>query len=506
MASTLLEQTRAGHDDCERLERLVAKELKQEAKTHKEKLLQSHRVRRMLDTMQQRSKRLVEIYDDRDYSRREDIASLRGENVFSNFYDRLKELRDYHRRHGAGGLDLTEAAAEAEAEAASLRADPDIDFSGEEGFGRFLDLIELHQAYMNSKFGQQVDYLTYLRSVTKFSELPPHHRCGKVYKEYLAQLLAYLISFYERTQPLGSLEKAFAKLDEDFAERWERGEVLGWTVMGTSTTALPAPGSLDLDAFSSPEELLALGPDRLKLALQALGLKCGGTPQQRAERLFATKGKSPDQIDKRLFAKGVLPVEAGGDLDAVRGNPNAREAALLEARVMKVLELLPGVLRETIARTEKRQAQTYEELLAEQEEAEAEVAEQDSDDDEPIYNPLKIELGPDGKPIPYWLWKLHGLNREFQCEICGGASYKGRRAFERHFREAAHQAGMNALGIPNSKHFFEVVKIAEAQSLWEELQSRNKGGFKADDEEFEDAAGNVYNKKTYEDLKRQGLL
>lgn len=45
---------------------------------------------------------------------------------------------------------------------------------------------------------------------------------------------------------------------------------------------------------------------------------------------------------------------------------------------------------------------------------------EDSDEeDEFIYNPLKLPLGWDGKPIPYWLYKLHGLNLEFKCEICG---------------------------------------------------------------------------------------
>lgn len=50
--------------------------------------------------------------------------------------------------------------------------------------------------------------------------------------------------------------------------------------------------------------------------------------------------------------------------------PQARlETALLEARVRKMLELLSGPLAETRARIEKRQAQTYEELKAEHEEA-----------------------------------------------------------------------------------------------------------------------------------------
>lgn len=39
------------------------------------------------------------------------------------------------------------------------------------------------------------------------------------------------------------------------------------------------------------------------------------------------------------------------------------------------------------------------------------------------------------------------------------------------------------------------------------MQEREKGGFKAEtEEEFEDNDGNVYNKKTYEDLRRQGLI
>jgi hypothetical protein len=51
-----------------------------------------------------------------------------------------------------------------------------------------------------------------------------------------------------------------------------------------------------------------------------------------------------------------------------------------------------------------------------------------------IYNPLNLPLGYDGKPIPYWLYKLHGLGIEYKCEICGNYSYWGRRAFDRHFQ------------------------------------------------------------------------
>ncbi len=44
----------------------------------------------------------------------------------------------------------------------------------------------------------------------------------------------------------------------------------------------------------------------------------------------------------------------------------------------------------------------------------------------------------------------------------------------------------------------QVTKIEDAQKLWSEMQLKQRGGFKAEtEEEFEDAAGNVYNKRTY---------
>lgn len=44
--------------------------------------------------------------------------------------------------------------------------------------------------------------------------------------------------------------------------------------------------------------------------------------------------------------------------------------------------------------------------------------------------------------------------------------------------------------------------------VWEKLKSKNNSQqFKSDTmEEYEDNEGNVFNKKTYQDLKKQGLL
>ena len=60
--------------------------------------------------------------------------------------------------------------------------------------------------------------------------------------------------------------------------------------------------------------------------------------------------------------------------------------------------------------------------------------------------------------------------QEFECEICGDQTYRGRREFERHFKEWRHQNGMRALGIPNNKNFYEITKIQEALELWQNIQ------------------------------------
>jgi len=93
----------------------------------------------------------------------------------------------------------------------------------------------------------------------------------------------------------------------------------------------------------------------------------------------------------------------------------------------------------------------------------------DEDEDGLKYNPKNLPMGWDGKPIPYWLYKLHGLNKEFKCEICGGASYWGRRAFEKHFQEWRHAYGMKCLRIPNSAHFREVTEIEHALKLHKKI-------------------------------------
>ncbi|ELK10643.1 replication stress response regulator SDE2 [Pteropus alecto] len=64
-----------------------------------------------------------------------------------------------------------------------------------------------------------------------------------------------------------------------------------------------AQESVDLLAFSSVADVESLGLEKLKCELMARGLKCGGTLQERAARLFSVRGLAREQIDPALFAK-----------------------------------------------------------------------------------------------------------------------------------------------------------------------------------------------------------
>ena len=67
---------------------------------------------------------------------------------------------------------------------------------------------------------------------------------------------------------------------------------------------------------------------------------------------------------------------------------------------------------------------------------------------------------------------------------------------------------MKCLKIPNTVHFKDVTEIEHALRLHKKiLQDNFETTFKPDfQEEFEDDEGNLYNRRQYIDLKRQGMI
>ena len=525
MASTVLEQTRALHEDIEILEKTMYGELGDASATklkRADEVARDQVVATVLGAHTSKCVELTALYEDTDGARRDEINAMSGTGVFTAFYDQLKGIREYHRKFPR---EPAMESYETELLGALLtRDDPTLAFSGEEAEGKYVDMHGCHEMYLNLKGADHLDYAAYLQRCSELAAIDKSVASTTQYRSYVNAMCAYFIDYLKRTQPLMPLAELLAKAEHDFAARWDAGEITRW--QGASTAAEAATTvEVDIEAAGSAEEFEALGLETLKGLLTQRGLKCGGSLKDRAARLYMLKGKTLADIPKKH--RDLVKVSDAAAADAANGDANGsgeaaaagagrsganRGVALLEEKATRLGELLAEVLEETASMVEKKQSRTYEELerdLQLQEENDMEV-ELDDDEvaDKPIYNPLNLPLGWDGKPIPYWLYKLHGLNIEYKCEICGNYSYWGPRAFERHFQEWRHAHGMRCLGIPNTKEFHGITLIEDAYTLWAKRKAeRGVADWNPElDEEFEDRQGNVMNRKTYTDLARQGLL
>uniref|UniRef100_A0A8C5LVU5 Splicing factor 3a subunit 3 n=1 Tax=Leptobrachium leishanense TaxID=445787 RepID=A0A8C5LVU5_9ANUR len=463
---TILEQQRRYHEEKERLMDVMSKEMMAKKSTLREQINSDHRARAMQDRYMDVSANLRDLYEDKDGLRKEELNAISGPNEFGEFYNRLKLIKEFHRKHpneicvpmSVEFEELLKSRENPSEEAQNL-----VEFTDEEGYGRYLDLHDCYLKYINLKSLEKLDYITYLSSFDQLFDIPKERKNAE-YKRYLEGLLEYLQDYTDRVKPLLDQNELFGKIQIDFEKKWDSGTFPGWP-KETSSALTHAGAHLDLSAFSSWEELASLGLDRLKSALMALGLKCGGDTEKN------------------------------------------KDIAFLEAQVYEYVEVLGEQRHLTHENVQRKQARTGEEREEEEEEQISE-SESDDEDNEIIYNPKNLPLGWDGKPIPYWLYKLHGLNINYNCEICGNYTYRGPKAFQRHFAEWRHAHGMRCLGIPNTAHFANVTQIEDAVSLWSKLklQKASERWQPDTEEEYEDSSGNVVNKKTYEDLKRQGLL
>jgi splicing factor 3A subunit 3 len=521
MSSTLLEKARGALEEIEALESLAVETMSGKVSGAKASMERDGVLSNVVDGMAKSAEALTLLYADRDGAYREEVGRMRGVGVFTNFYGALKETREYYARFARNAA--FGAAAGGARSAVEAAKTVETQFSGEEMWGKYLDLGRLHRQFCNvpgAPGGIALEYVAYLRMLASvpFGEhlaiaeggdaaVSAKRRSHGGYVRYVRDVDAYLADFWKRTQPLVDLEPLLKPALDAFHVAWD----------ASRTDALEGD-ELDLGPYGAAAELEALGLDRLKRALAARGLKVGGDAEARAARLFAVKGLAPEDVDPKL--RQGRKRARGGDGAAGPDRTSKKYAvALGEARVRCLLaQHLETVLDATLRRAERKLTRTTDEIRQELRDEEfgvetAAVEEEEEEDEEqaidaPIYNPKNLPLGWDGRPIPYWLYKLHGLDVSYVCEICGNQTYWGRRAFDQHFNEWRHSHGMRCLRIPNTKHFHGVVKMDDAVALWEQLQEKQDAeAFKPErDEEYEDSDGNVLNRATYEDLARQGLL
>ncbi len=90
-----------------------------------------------------------------------------------------------------------------------------------------------------------------------------------------------------------------------------------------ASLAVPSAGLGDaqLAAVATAADLEVYGPDVLKAALTARGLKSGGTLADRAERLLSVRGLTPAQYPKKLLCKPVAGAATTGGAGEVAAVP-----------------------------------------------------------------------------------------------------------------------------------------------------------------------------------------
>mmetsp|Transcript_4861 Transcript_4861/g.11007 ORF Transcript_4861/g.11007 Transcript_4861/m.11007 type:complete len:530 (+) Transcript_4861:71-1660(+) len=529
MSFSVLEQLRSSHEDIENIEKSMSLVLMDKHKNSKLAVSCEHALKYLIEASQMKSKVAVDIYQDKDGMRTDDINALAGQrgdkkqgDVWTSFYDKVKEVKDYHRRFSVNqGLPELQTAEWFYQRA--FEADrTDALFSGEEDVGKRVDMHEHFVKYVNLKkiathrrnqfrdstFARmkkrtpdlelddpvveqtvtreyhEMDYIVWLKTFDQFHEV--HRYCKyreKAYSDYLDSLTSYMRGFLLRTQPLVGIEKLEAQFEKEFEERWADRSIPGW------------------QEPTHKDRLFCLPSNRLFNNEAVMKSHQSG---KHYKRKVEEMQKLTFEEQKKLIADAET---------------EDKRLARLESFAAKWHDLLSDTITESIQHLQKKQSQTAEEMEMDKDDSDDDDMLDDGvdvgsdfggDDDEerPIYNPLNLPLGWDGKPIPFWLYKLHGLGIEYKCEICGNYSYWGRRAFERHFQEWRHAFGMRCLKIPNTAHFKEITKIEDAITLYEKLKrDADEQTFRPDqDVECEDIQGNVMSQRAFEDLRRQGLV
>ncbi|CBY01635.1 hypothetical protein LEMA_P004220.1 [Plenodomus lingam JN3] len=419
-----------------------------------------------------------------------------------SFMKEISSIKGFHARYPNEPVENLEKAYKRRSPEDHAHSIATIDsmFTGEEGFGRFFDLTTLHEQYLNLPVHQHSRRLTYLQYLDVFDAFSPpkcnirrDQKKSEAYFQYLKALQDYLESFMRRTKPLENLDKLFDSFDKEFEELWEKEQVPGWEKDASS--AAPADGGA-----------------------QGEGIWCSA-----CKKGFSKETVYEGHLSGKKHKKAVEQSQDGAKEGAngqVNGSSDIqrfkeRAVAEREFRIKKLAAAMQTERADTKANVERKQGMTererqqeLEQLYSEKPETGGKEDDGDSDGEEKIYNPLKLPLAWDGKPIPFWLYKLHGLGVEFPCEICGNFVYMGRRAFDKHFNEPRHIHGLKCLGITNTTLFREITSIQEAEALWRKIQ-RDKKKEKTMAEnvvEMEDSEGNVMPEKVYMDLAAAGML
>ena len=530
MSNTILEQIRHKYEEIEQYEKAISKSLTYRDNNPNESIVSETIIKRCQDKIQQNSRDIIDLFEDKNENFKQEKLIMTGNvdymnsnlcllkptnlnknnnyysnllmkkrkaDIWVNFYDKIKEIKMLNK----SGNDINHSTT-SDKIFNNLISEINLKtlFSNEENFGKCLDLHELYHEYINipnifnnnsnkemknnnniltNKTMDNIikfDYLNYLKNIDNFKNIPLKVKKTDEYIKYIKHLAQYLKTFFVKIHPLVNFNEIQDIIDSKFEADQEH----------------LANKSIELNEEEKDNKELFC-----KICNKYFA----------KETLMDAHMKSKKHLKKVNLSKNNNNINSINIQEKNKSDEDIiRDINYYEYQIIRYKDILQNIIDNTINQIHKKQTMTREELELDRLN-EINNKKSEKEDKKKIFNPKNIPMDWDGKPLPYWLYKVHGLGVEHKCEICGGASYWGRRAFEHHFQEWRHAYGMKCLRLPNTLQFKNITRIEDALKLHHKLiEDKNKTEFNPDiEEQYEDENGNVYNKKMMMDLKKQGL-
>ena len=525
MSNTILEQIRHKYEEIEQYEKAISKSLTYRDNNPNESIVSETIIKRCQDKIQQNSRDIIDLFEDKSENFKQEKLIMTGNtdymnsklcllkptninnsnnfysnllmkkrkaDIWVNFYDKIKEIKILNK----SGNDINHSTT-GDKIFNNLLSEINLKtlFTNEENFGKCLDLHELYHEYINIPnifnndnndknkviFNMEnivkLNYLNYIKNIDNFKNIPIKVKKSEEYIKYIKHLAQYLKSFFVKIYPLINFNEIQDIIDSKFEDDQEH---------------IDKSIELNEEEEIKKNELFCniCNKSFAKETLMDAHMKS----KKHLKKVNLSKNNDTNNINKNSQEKNKIEEDILHDIK------------YYEYQIIRYKDILQNIIDNTISQIHKKQTMTKEELESDRLN-EINIKKIEKEEKKKIFNPKNIPMDWDGKPLPYWLYKVHGLGVEHKCEICGGASYWGRRAFEHHFQEWRHAYGMKCLRLPNTLQFKNITKIEDALKLHHKLiEDKNKTEFNPDvEEQYEDENGNVFNKKMIMDLKKQGL-
>ena len=525
MSNTILEQIRHKYEEIEQYEKAISKSLTYRDNNPNESIVSETIIKRCQDKIQQNSRDIIDLFEDKSENFKQEKLIMTGNtdymnsklcllkptninnsnnyysnllmkkrkaDIWVNFYDKIKEIKILNK----SGNDINHSTT-GDKIFNNLLSEINLKtlFTNEENFGKCLDLHELYHEYINIPnifnndnndknkviFNMEnivkLNYLNYIKNIDNFKNIPIKVKKSEEYIKYIKHLAQYLKTFFVKIYPLINFNEIQDIIDSKFEDDQEH---------------IDKSIGLNEEEEIKKNELFCniCNKSFAKETLMDAHMKS----KKHLKKVNLSKNNDTNNINKNSQEKNKIEEDILHDIK------------YYEYQIIRYKDILQNIIDNTISQIHKKQTMTKEELESDRLN-EINIKKIEKEEKKKIFNPKNIPMDWDGKPLPYWLYKVHGLGVEHKCEICGGASYWGRRAFEHHFQEWRHAYGMKCLRLPNTLQFKNITRIEDALKLHHKLiEDKNKTEFNPDvEEQYEDENGNVYNKKMMMDLKKQGL-